>query len=92
MDCWAALAHNATTPRTEVIHEAHPPSGPDDVDGSTDDGNGQALRVGDFKLILEKGPMWHGPPNDLWYTSGSNPSQYPSTHRSTSPSLYSHFC
>ena len=24
----------------------------------TDDGNGQALRVGDFKLIYEKGPMW----------------------------------
>jgi hypothetical protein len=75
LDCWAALAHNATTPRTEVIHEAHPPAGPD-VSGATDDGNGQALRVGDFKLILEKGPMWHGPPNDLWYESGSNPSRY----------------
>ena len=32
----------------------------------TDDGNGQAIRVGDFKLIYEKGPEWHGPPNDLW--------------------------
>ena len=36
----------------------------------TDDGNGQAIRVGDFKLIYEKGPewsKWHGRPNDLWY-------------------------
>ena len=35
--------------RTEIIHEAHPSAG--------DDGNGQAIRVGDYKLILEKGPM-----------------------------------
>ena len=29
---------------------------------NSDDGNGQALRVGDYKLIFEKGPQWHGPP------------------------------
>lgn len=44
-----------------------------------DDGNGQALRVGRYKLFLEKGPQWHGPPNDLWYESGSNPQQYSHT-------------
>jgi arylsulfatase A-like enzyme len=67
---WAALSTGAQSKRTEVLIEAHP-------DGKgRDDGNGQAIVVGQYKLILEKGPMWHGPPNDLWYESGSNPSQY----------------
>ena len=52
MDCWAALATTAPSPRKEVIHEAHPHG------TGTDDGNGQALRVGDFKVVFEKGPMW----------------------------------
>ena len=52
MDCWASLATAAPSPRKEVIHESHPHG------TGTDDGNGQALRVGDFKLIYEKGPMW----------------------------------
>ena len=68
IDNWKALATGAVSARTEVIHESHP--------AGTDDGNGQAIRVGDFKLIFEKGPMWHGPPNDLWYDSGSNPASY----------------
>ena len=73
IDNWAALATGAPSARTEMIHEAHP-SG-----HGQDDGNGQAIRVGDYKLITEKGPMWHGPPNDEWYESGSNPAQYSHT-------------
>jgi hypothetical protein len=76
MDAWAALATGAASPRTEVIHEAHP-TGPG-MKG-TDDGNGQALRVGDYKLIFEKGPEWHGPPNDFWYESYSEPGLYSHT-------------
>jgi arylsulfatase A-like enzyme len=76
VDNWAALATGAPSARAEVLHEAHPQG----WDGANaDDGNGQALRVGKYKLITEKGPMWHGPPNDLWYDSGSNPAQYEHT-------------
>ena len=73
VDNWAALATRSPSARTELLHEAHG-SG-----WNADDGHGQALRVGRYKLILEKGPMWHGPPNDLWYESGSNPSKYTHT-------------
>ncbi len=69
VNVWPMLSQGAPSPRTEVLLEAHPV-------GGKDDGNGQAIVVGDLKLILEKGPMWHGPPNDLWYTSGSNPQLY----------------
>lgn len=71
IDAWRSISTGSASPRTEIIHEAHNTTG----DGK-DDGNGQAIRVGDFKLIFEKGPMWHGPPNDLWYESGSDPSKY----------------
>merc|ERR1712232_644917 len=71
VDVWRSLATGSTSPRTEIIHEAHNTTG-----NGTEDGNGQAIRVGDYKLITEKGPMWHGPPNDLWYESDSNPSNY----------------
>ena len=54
-------------------------------DANKDDGNGQALRVGAYKLIFEKGPQWHGPPNDLWYESGSNPESYNHTIRCGPP-------
>ena len=81
VDNWAAISTGAPSARTEVLHEAH-------KDGSNkEDGNGQALRIGDFKLIYEKGPQWHGPPNDLWYTSGSNPSQYDHTVHCPPPPL-----
>jgi len=76
LDAWRTLATGAKSPRTEIIHEAHP-TGPQ-MNG-TDDGNGQAIRVGDFKLIYEKGPEWHGPPNDLWYESFSEPLNYTHT-------------
>lgn len=87
MDQWGAISTGAASARTELIHEAHPP-------GNTDDGNGQAIRVGDFKLIYEKGPQWHGPPNDLWYESGSHPSRYNHTLRCGPPPLpnASHYC
>jgi len=71
MDVWRSLATGSDSPRTEIIHEAHNTSGT-----GSDDGIGQAIRIGDFKLIMEKGPEWHGPPNDLWYESGSDPSNY----------------
>ena len=62
-----------------MLHESHP------LGANADDGNGQALRVGDYKLVFEKGPEWHGPPNDLWYESGSNPSLYNHTIRCGPP-------
>ena len=74
LDAWSCIATGAASPRTEVIHEAHPTGVRD-----ADDGNGQAIRVGDYKLIYEKGPEWHGPPNDLWYESYSDPHKYSHT-------------
>lgn len=73
LDCWAAISTGSASPRTEIIHEAHPTAA--GMHGK-DDGNGQALRMGDMKLVFEKGPMWHGPPNDLWYDSYSEPEKY----------------
>jgi len=79
VDNWLAISTGADSARTEIIHESHP-------DGAnTDDGNGQALRVGAYKLVFEKGPQWHGPPNDLWYESGSNPALYNHTIRCGTP-------
>ena len=66
------LSTGTASPRTEVIIEAH---NNDTSGANAEDGNGQAIIVGDLKLILEKGPMWHGPPNDGWYDSGSLPQQ-----------------
>ena len=54
VDTFATLATGEASPRTEIIHEAH--------QAGHEDGNGQAIRVGDLKLIFEKGPMWHGEP------------------------------
>lgn len=76
LDAWKTLSTGAASPRTEIIHEAHPTGA--GMHGK-DDGNGQALRMGDYKLILEKGPHWHGPPNDFWYESNSDPLLYSHT-------------
>ena len=90
IDGWKMISAGASPPRSEILIEAHPPAaaaatvaataaaitGPGVGGFGTDDGNGQAIIVGDLKLILEKGPMWHGPPNDGWYDSGSNPQLY----------------
>lgn len=65
MDCWASLATATPSPRKEVIHESHP--------HDHDDGNGQALRVGDFKLIYEKGPMWSSSPKRPGGQTGGGP-------------------
>ena len=73
IDNWAAIATGAPSARSEVLIEAHNPYWPPT---NIEDGNGQAIIVGEWKLIYEKGPQWHGPPNDLWYESGSNPAQY----------------
>eukprot|EP00750_Incisomonas_marina_P014873 INCI1792.1.p1 GENE.INCI1792.1~~INCI1792.1.p1 ORF type:complete len:202 (+),score=34.50 INCI1792.1:173-778(+) len=70
IDVWDTLSKGDPSPRSEVIIEAH------NNDHNADDGNGQAIIVGDLKLILEKGPNWHGPPNDGWYESASFPGRY----------------
>lgn len=75
VDAWDILSKGEPSKRNEIIIEAHPFNTTRDGE-NPDDGNGQAIIVGDMKLILEKGPQWHGPPNDLWYTSGSNPQLY----------------
>ena len=64
MDVWDYLSGEAnTSPRTYILHEAHP-------EGSTD-GNGNALRVGDYKLVLRSGSSWSTGSkivsNDGWY-------------------------
>ena len=44
MDVWSYLSGvNATSPRTEILHEAHKVG--------NIDGNGNALRVGDYKIV-----------------------------------------
>jgi len=54
---------SATSARTELVHEAHPL-------GSTE-GNGNALRVGDWKIVVRTGNMWaHSSnlgTNDGWF-------------------------
>ena len=60
MDVWHSVSTGAPSPRTEVIHEAHPKG------EGTDDGNGQALRVGDLKVKLHRvGPSCETLPNAL---------------------------
>ena len=64
MDLWDYLSGaNASSPRAEVLHEAH-------SYGSTD-GNGNALRVGDYKIVLRTGSNWATGTrlgsNDGWY-------------------------
>jgi len=66
VDAWHSLSTGSPSPRTEIIHESHPTG--------NDDGHGQAVRVGDFKLILKKSPGWTA--GDSWYESGSDPSKY----------------
>jgi hypothetical protein len=54
MDVWDYLTgRSATSPRTEVLHEAHPSSGP-----RVTEGNGNALRVGDLKVVIRSGGQW----------------------------------
>ena len=64
VDVWDYLTGKASqSPRTEVLLEAH-------EEGSTD-GNGNALRVGDLKVVLRSGSLWaHGTAigtPDGWY-------------------------
>lgn len=64
MDLWPYLSGQmAQSMRTEVLHEAH-------QQGSSD-GNGNALRVGDYKIVLRTGSQWssgsHFGSNDGWY-------------------------
>eukprot|EP00037_Helgoeca_nana_P029575 m.354720 g.354720 ORF g.354720 m.354720 type:complete len:600 (+) comp28002_c0_seq38:18-1817(+) len=51
VDVWDHLrGASETSPRTEVLHEAHPA-------GSTE-GNGAALRMGDLKVVIKTGSSW----------------------------------
>ena len=64
MNVWDYLSgKNNTSPRTYILHEAHP-------EGSKD-GNGAALRVGDYKVVLRSGSSWSTGckinTNDGWY-------------------------
>ena len=77
MDVWDFLSgSSATSPRTEILHEAHAVG--------NKDGNGNALRVGDWKIVLRTGSMWaHGTAigsNDGWFggpgSSDANTSGY----------------
>ncbi len=68
-DLWAYLSGDedggdpTVSPRTEVLHEAHP--------HDSTDGNGNALRVGDWKVVLRSGAMWAAATrlgsNDGWF-------------------------
>lgn len=79
VDAWHMLSTGSSSPRAEVLIEAHPPG--------EDEGVGQAIlaRVDDhslLKLVLEKGsqaivPTAEEPATgDGWYESGSDPSLY----------------
>jgi hypothetical protein len=64
VDQWGYLSGKVqASPRTEIMYEAHP-------EGSTD-GNGNALRVGQYKILMRSGSQWstgsaiHS--NDGWY-------------------------
>ena len=64
IDLWPYLSgHAPASPRTEIIHEAH-------AHNSTD-GNGNALRVGEWKIVLRTGGQWSSGsrfgPNDGWF-------------------------
>lgn len=64
VDVWDYLSGtSATSPRAYVLHESHPL-------GSTD-GNGNALRVGDLKIVIRSGAQWSTGSsigsNDGWY-------------------------
>ncbi len=64
IDVWDYLSGvNETCPRTWVLHEAHPVN--------STDGNGNALRVGDYKIVLRTGASWSrgsiAGTNDGWY-------------------------
>ena len=64
LNVWDYLSGtNQTSPRTYILHEAHP-------EGSKD-GNGAALRMGDYKIVLRSGSMWSKgsevETNDGWY-------------------------
>jgi len=51
MDLWGYISgKDASSPRTEVLHEAHK--------HNSTDGNGNALRVGDWKVVLRTGGQW----------------------------------
>tara|TARA_B110000208_G_scaffold30174_1_gene39722 strand:+ start:131 stop:1486 length:1356 start_codon:yes stop_codon:yes gene_type:complete len=51
MDVWDYLSGAMSeSPRLEMIHEAHPQT----AEGKTD-GNGEALRVGDLKIVIRSG-------------------------------------
>lgn len=69
LDLWDVLSGKrpwGASPRTEVLHEAHPE---DDLEAKQ--GNGHALRVGDLKVVLRSGSHWstgsHIGSNDGWY-------------------------
>ena len=58
MDLWPYLSGAVeNSSRTEILHEAH-------AQGSTD-GNGNALRVGDWKIVMRTGGQWNH--LDGWY-------------------------
>ena len=58
MDLWPYLSGAVeSSSRTEILHEAH-------AQGSTD-GNGNALRVGDWKIVMRTGGQWNH--LDGWY-------------------------
>ena len=64
MDVWDYLSgQNDTSPRKYILHEAHP--------HGSKDGNGAALRVGDYKIVLRSGSSWSTGckigSNDGWY-------------------------
>ena len=83
VDLWPYLSGaNSTSARTELLHEAHKVG--------NKDGNGNALRVGDYKIVLRTGSMWASgtdlrklwpkSANDGWYggpgSSDANTSGY----------------
>ena len=64
VDLWPYLSGaRGNSSRSEILHEAH-------AQGSTD-GNGNALRVGDWKIVIRSGGQWstgsHFGSNDGWY-------------------------
>jgi arylsulfatase A-like enzyme len=52
-DCLAAAKPWGSSARTELLHEAHP-----ETDAQASEGNGQALRVGELKVVLRSGKSW----------------------------------